>query len=103
MDCYSYFEEIYRDEFEKYTGMDTKDKTVKLFTEEEQVERYSRYSKVLSFWVMLKGKVTLSKKINPEFYNKHKDNLNYINSMICYNEHNIKCLFPIPALKEVNC
>ena len=66
MDCYSYFEEIYRDEFEKYTGMDTKDTTVKLFTEEEQVEQYS---KVLSFCVMLKDKITLSKKINTEFYN----------------------------------
>ncbi len=98
MNVYAQFEDIYRDEFEKYTGMNTRDNTVKLFTLDEQIDRYS---KSLSFWTLLCDKIKLSKKINPDYYEEHEKNLNYIYCMISHNQFKIESIFPLPAVKRI--
>lgn len=98
MSCYAQFEDIYRDEFEKYTGMNTKDTSIKFFSLEEQI---GRYSKAMSFWILLRDRITLSKKVNPTYYHKNENNLNYINCMIHTNMCKIDNQFPTPAVKEI--
>lgn len=57
-----YYLELYRQEYEEYMGVSSYDTSNKLFTEEEQIIRYSKH---LGFWLM---KFDLIHSIKPSDY-----------------------------------
>ena len=60
-----YYLELYRQEYEEYMKVNSYDRSEKLFTEEEQILRYSKH---LSFWLM---KFDLIRANKPPDYDTH--------------------------------
>ena len=60
-----YYLELYRQEYEEYMGSSSFDNSMKLFTEEEQIIRYSKH---LGFWLMKFDLIHLNK---PSDYKSH--------------------------------
>ena len=57
--------DLYRQEYEEYMGSSSFDNSIKLFTEEEQIIRYSKH---LGFWLMKFDLIHLNK---PSDYKSH--------------------------------
>ena len=60
-----YYLELYRQEYEEYTGISSYDTSKKLFTEQDQIIRYSKH---LGFWLMKFDLIRLNK---PSDYDTH--------------------------------
>ena len=60
-----YYLDLYRQEYEEYMGSSSFDNSMKLFTEEEQIIRYSKH---LGFWLMKFDLIHLNK---PSDYKSH--------------------------------
>ena len=90
-----YYLELYRQEYEEYMGVSSYDTFEKLFTEEEQIIRYSKH---LGFWLM---KFDLTHLNKPSDYKTHSV---FLLQNIAKTNDSIKEMFPkdvIDIIKDI--
>ena len=87
-----YYLELYRQEYEEYMEVNSKERYIELFTEQEQIQRYSKH---LSFWLMKFDLIQLNK---PPDYDTHST---FLLQAILKTQKSIHEMFPKSVIDTI--